>query len=131
MRVLATGRYVSQVGIEPTTRGLKVPCSTTELLARIWPDSISKQRVNQRTPPSPTPHQQEILQAENAMGVWRIELGFSGRYKQVRFSNVRYWKVLVTTAMSRSAHYPQDIVSRRKNSPLIFHFCVLSINIAG
>ena len=26
---------VSQVGIEPTTRGLKVPCSTTELLARI------------------------------------------------------------------------------------------------
>ena len=34
MRVLATGEYVSQVGIEPTTRGLKVPCSTTELLAQ-------------------------------------------------------------------------------------------------
>src|SRR5918997_3514585 len=27
-------RLVSQVGIEPTTRGLKVPCSATELLAR-------------------------------------------------------------------------------------------------
>jgi hypothetical protein len=26
-------RLVSQVGIEPTTRGLKVPCSATELLA--------------------------------------------------------------------------------------------------
>ena len=29
---------VSQVGIEPTTRGLKVPCSTTELLAYGSPD---------------------------------------------------------------------------------------------
>src|SRR5215208_1240767 len=33
-RGLRPGEYVSQVGIEPTTRGLKVPCSTTELLAR-------------------------------------------------------------------------------------------------
>src|SRR5215208_5546504 len=33
-------RLVSQVGIEPTTRGLKVPCSATELLARtLAPDS--------------------------------------------------------------------------------------------
>ena len=34
---------MSQVGIEPTTRGLKVPCSATELLAptlaRILPDA--------------------------------------------------------------------------------------------
>src|ERR687898_855020 len=37
-------RLVSQVGIEPTTRGLKVPCSTTELLARLLDDSI-RQRL--------------------------------------------------------------------------------------
>src|SRR5215203_5932403 len=32
---------VSQVGIEPTTRGLKVPCSATELLAQALLDSTS------------------------------------------------------------------------------------------
>ncbi len=43
---------MSQVGIEPTTRGLKVPCSTTELLARIGWDFTSKQRANQRAQPT-------------------------------------------------------------------------------
>src|SRR5215212_1087162 len=38
----STGEYVSQVGIEPTTRGLKVPCSATELLAQALPRVYSK-----------------------------------------------------------------------------------------
>src|ERR687890_2225519 len=50
--VLTTDEYVSQVGIEPTTRGLKVPCSTTELLAQALPDSTSK--TQQYARPSPT-----------------------------------------------------------------------------
>src|ERR687893_536569 len=41
---LAAGEQVSQVGIEPTTRGLKVPCSATELLAqalpRVYPKTV-------------------------------------------------------------------------------------------
>jgi hypothetical protein len=44
---------VSQVGIEPTTRGLKVPCSTTELLAQALPDSTSKTLHSPRPPPFP------------------------------------------------------------------------------
>src|SRR5215210_2764918 len=38
--------YVSQVGIEPTTRGLKVPCSTTELLAQALPRVYSKTNLS-------------------------------------------------------------------------------------
>jgi hypothetical protein len=42
---------VSQVGIEPTTRGLKVPCSTTELLALTPPKFTSKHQQYERGPP--------------------------------------------------------------------------------
>ena len=49
--IFATGEQVSQVGIEPTTRGLKVPCSATELLAQALPDSTSK--TQQYARPSP------------------------------------------------------------------------------
>src|SRR5918998_3494237 len=52
-RVLAAEEYVSQVGIEPTTRGLKVPCSTTELLAQALPDSTSKTQQYARPPRQP------------------------------------------------------------------------------
>ncbi len=41
-RVSSRWGLVSQEGIEPSTRGLKVPCSTTELLARLRHDSSSK-----------------------------------------------------------------------------------------
>ena len=44
---------MSQVGIEPTTRGLKVPCSTTELLAQALPDSTSKTQQYAQPPPNP------------------------------------------------------------------------------
>src|SRR5919112_5857660 len=44
---------VSQVGIEPTTRGLKVPCSTTELLAQALLDSTRISHSFPRSPPTP------------------------------------------------------------------------------
>jgi hypothetical protein len=46
-------RLVSRVGIEPTTRGLKVPCSATELPARNAAEFTSKTHENQRAPPIP------------------------------------------------------------------------------
>ena len=51
--ILAAGEQVSQVGIEPTTRGLKVPCSATELLAQALPDSTSKCLHSPESPPFP------------------------------------------------------------------------------
>ena len=44
---------VSREGIEPSTRGLKVPCSATELPAHISPDSTSIIQRFVRPPPSP------------------------------------------------------------------------------
>src|SRR5439155_2279743 len=41
--VLGPPPAVSQEGFEPTTKGLRVPCSTTELLARI--DDTQRTRV--------------------------------------------------------------------------------------
>src|ERR671921_1428996 len=44
---------VSQVGIEPTTRGLKVPCSATELLTQALLDSTRISHTFPRAPPTP------------------------------------------------------------------------------
>src|SRR5215210_9048244 len=44
---------LSQVGIEPTTRGLKVPCSATELLAQALLDSTSNRLHSPEYPPFP------------------------------------------------------------------------------
>jgi hypothetical protein len=46
--------FVSRVGIEPTTRGLKVPCSATELPAQHTFEFTSKAQENQRGPPIPS-----------------------------------------------------------------------------
>ena len=52
---------MSQVGIEPTTRGLKVPCSTTELLALFNRKSTSKHQQYKCGHPSPIHALTEIL----------------------------------------------------------------------
>ena len=52
----SVGNAVSQVGIEPTTRGLKVPCSTTELLARSSRKFTGKSQENPRAPPKSSFH---------------------------------------------------------------------------
>src|ERR687898_2016582 len=53
VRARASRNLVSREGIEPSTRGLKVPCSATELPARPLLDSSSKFHQNARPTPKP------------------------------------------------------------------------------
>ena len=53
VRARASRSLVSREGIEPSTRGLKVPCSATELPARPLLDSSSKNPQYPRPPPKP------------------------------------------------------------------------------
>src|SRR5215203_1616859 len=53
VRARASRNLVSREGIEPSTRGLKVPCSATELPARPLLDSSSKFHQYARPRPKP------------------------------------------------------------------------------